>query len=614
MDAEASGKAPMAEASGLLRRQSRLIDEQIGLARNERFRNRIKAIRDLALSAGVLTLIGAASLTLWNARNASGLVVEALTTPPAMVAQGMDGTVLAGRLLDRLSAMQAATDSSRAPATFGSNWGNDLSVEVPQTGVSASELWRMLRQTLGAETRLSGDLIERDGQLTLTTRIHSNPGQSVSGAVGDLDRLLDETAQAVYRQAQPYRYSVWLNRQGRGGNVAILQQLAASGDRTEQLWARVGLSVNAYVTDPELALSLAREALAMDPSFHKARWNVSDALAILGRQEEDLHELRLIERAMRRRDQRVTKVAQDQVLHSSRGTIAEYKADFVTVVKEGQIRGTLPDYAGNAPLARYTVSWASTALHDRKSARQALAVADRSAEPQQEYSAYTAALIAEERGDLPGAAQLVRTALSIGDANQESGWLPQYRAAMARILLRAGDRAAANSLLSVMREDCYPCMIIRGQAAALDGRWSEAERQLLRATTLGPSLPTAWQALGQVRLRRGDGAGAVLAFTEAAQRGPLWADPLKFWGEALAASGDHRGACRKYSQAAERAPRWGALMLAWGRSLEAISRPDEALEKYQSALGMDLNALERADVNRRLDAIRSLSASDANRR
>ena len=75
------------------------------MARNERFRNRIKAIRDISLSAVVLAVVAGGVLTLSSAAKASGLVVEALTVPPRLVERGMDGKVLAGRLLDRLSAM-----------------------------------------------------------------------------------------------------------------------------------------------------------------------------------------------------------------------------------------------------------------------------------------------------------------------------------------------------------------------------------------------------------------------------------------------------------------------------------------------------------------------------
>lgn len=86
----------------------------------------------------------------------------------------------------------------------------------------------------------------------------------------------------------------------------------------------------------------------------------------------------------------------------------------------------------------------------------------------------------------------------------------------------------------------------------------------------------------------------------ATAKAPRWADPLKYWGDALAAGGDHRGAIRKYRDAAERAPRWGGLHLAWGKALEVAGKQAEAAERYRAAATMDLSATERAEVGARL--------------
>jgi tetratricopeptide (TPR) repeat protein len=103
-------------------------------------------------------------------------------------------------------------------------------------------------------------------------------------------------------------------------------------------------------------------------------------------------------------------------------------------------------------------------------------------------------------------------------------------------------------------------------------------------------------------MARGDVAGAIDFYEQAIERGPRWADPQKYWGDALMAQGDEAGAIRKYRAAADRAPQWGALHLAWGRALEAQGRRDQAREKYEQAARMDLSAADRVEVVRRLGA------------
>ena len=97
--------------------------------------------------------------------------------------------------------------------------------------------------------------------------------------------------------------------------------------------------------------------------------------------------------------------------------------------------------------------------------------------------------------------------------------------------------------------------------------------------------------------------------TQAVERDPRWADPQKYWGDALMAQGDEAGVIRKYRAAADRAPQWRALHLALGRALEAQGRRDQARETYTEAARMDLSAADRAEVVRGLGAAGTASAA-----
>ncbi len=77
----------------------------------------------------VAVFIGAA---IWDAAHDDGLVIEAFQVPPDMAARGLTGQTVASQLLDKLSALQAATDSARTPTSYTNNWGNDIKVENPQ--------------------------------------------------------------------------------------------------------------------------------------------------------------------------------------------------------------------------------------------------------------------------------------------------------------------------------------------------------------------------------------------------------------------------------------------------------------------------------------------------
>lgn len=134
MAAEASGRAPPGAALRVLQAQEALLREQTGLARNERFRNRIKAVRDLSIAAAVLLLLLAAGSMVWSARRADEVVLQAFAVPPAMAAEGLTGDAVAGELLDRMGAIQTAAETwtifSQAEAR---GEGETVRLEIPQT-------------------------------------------------------------------------------------------------------------------------------------------------------------------------------------------------------------------------------------------------------------------------------------------------------------------------------------------------------------------------------------------------------------------------------------------------------------------------------------------------
>src|SRR5215831_878062 len=104
-----------ADARVFLRKQSTMLDYQLQSLREverlqlshlrwRRFNDQMRgALQILVLLVGTVIAIGFGAL-LWNAHEAKGLVVQPLRTPPDLAAKGLDGTVLAERLLDKLNA------------------------------------------------------------------------------------------------------------------------------------------------------------------------------------------------------------------------------------------------------------------------------------------------------------------------------------------------------------------------------------------------------------------------------------------------------------------------------------------------------------------------------
>ncbi|MEI9932471.1 MAG: hypothetical protein WDM89_18520 [Rhizomicrobium sp.] len=104
--------------------------------------------------------------------------------PPDLANSGLTGQAAAAKLQDKLSAMQAATGSARPAASYSNNWGNDIKVEIPDTGVSIGEVYRYLSTASATRhTSPAKSTVARAASRS-PRRSGGDPGTTVTGAEG----------------------------------------------------------------------------------------------------------------------------------------------------------------------------------------------------------------------------------------------------------------------------------------------------------------------------------------------------------------------------------------------------------------------------------------------
>jgi len=621
MEAEASGKAPTGEASALLRRHSALIDEQIGLARNERFRNRIRSVRDAAIAVMVVALVVAAGAVVWSASRTTGLVIQPFSVPPELVEDGLDGRAVAAVFQDELVRLDVTTDSARPPTSFRNDWSEGITVEVEAGGLSLTDTYRALVRWLGNETYINGGLSRTTSGLELVIRSSDGTAVTLQGPVDRPSDLMRQATERFYERTQPYRYAIYLNNSGfalpagperqalQDRSRTIMTVLLSSPSETERLWGYNGLQ---FVSDGSAreAIAILQGGLEIDPEHPLLLFNLASLRDFLGRDEAAFLAAQRAARSLtnHRNQVKISANRQISVPIMVQARLAELQGDWTQALDlrtEGMSEIQDQFWSDNARRRLGT-------LIALRRASEALDLNARlNLEEGTDY--YRVTLItpffprAEAAASLEQWPQAV-AALEAFEAEvapnlpaRTSGARSTFvwpRLAYARA--RNGDLAGAQALIATTPLDCYLCVRERARIAELAGDRAAADRWSAEARRQGPSLPFAFAERGQMLMARGDTAGAIDFYEQAIERGPRWADPQKYWGDSLLAQGDEAGAIRKYRAAADRAPRWGALHLAWGRALEAQGRREQAREKYAEAARMDLSAADRAEVKRRL--------------
>ena len=104
-----------------------------------------------------LHLASAVAAEIWSATHADGLVIEAFSVPPDLAEKRTDRRSGGGESARPAFAIAGGNgfEAGRQRA-YANNWGSDIKVQIPDTGVSIGEVNRYLRNLLGRETHISG--------------------------------------------------------------------------------------------------------------------------------------------------------------------------------------------------------------------------------------------------------------------------------------------------------------------------------------------------------------------------------------------------------------------------------------------------------------------------
>jgi tetratricopeptide (TPR) repeat protein len=588
------GREYLREQTRLARLQSEQIEEENVTRRRILKLEHSSAVFKLLLELAVAAVITIAAIVLgaavWSAATDSGLVVESFAVPPDLAQRGLTGDVVASRLLDKLAALQYATQSNRAPSSYANNWGSDIKVQIPDTGVSIGEFVRLLHTWLGHQTRISGEIWRTANGIAVTARAGGTTSPTFTGTDADLDRLIQQAAEAVYRATQPYRYAVYLANAGRNKEAQdAYESLIASGSEQDRAWAYIGIE-NIYTgnAQEEKARAALENALAIRPGFIMAYINLSGLDGQLQRDEEQLALARKVEEHMRGpRDPDMGELAWQHEVFAAQEQLDIALGDFAGAVAASRQFQKLPEFNGQVANDRANALQTIAFMHDGAAVREGYAALPVTQSPfgklQQDANyAFAQFILGDPHVVLAKRAEFDMFLEKLGPVGHTSS-LRQFYPFLALATAMTGDARTAHALIDKTPVDCTICLRQRGNIDARERNWGGADYWFARAVKDAPSPPFAWTDWGRAKLTQGDEAGAIAKFEIAHEKGPHFADPLEGWGEALILKNRSDLALAKFEEAAKYAPNWERLHRKWGEALSYLGRKDEAAKQFALA-------------------------------
>jgi tetratricopeptide (TPR) repeat protein len=514
-----------------------------------------------AIVAGCIGL--GAIVMVRDALASRSVVIDSFEIAPNVAAQLPSGRIVAAGLLDVLTRIQSATRSSADHRSLSNAWTNDIEIDLPETGVSIGKLERVLKQRLGHDLHIDGDLVATaHGGLALTVRGTGIMPKTFADEGRDVDKLVNQAGEYVFGQSQPGLWTAYLGNNNRNDDAIRFAQSAymasVPGERPYILnyWANA-LSAGGPAAMEE-ALRMYRETIRLKPDFWIGYSNEMFALVALGREEEAVEAGRQLIKAAGGRPGRAT-----GDLYQNYDTLiwdlAVVKAELIADIDAHGGVGTTT-YASGAE--NLTVAATDVQLHDPESAELRLRSTrvDPSVMPDVALAALARALLAEEAGDFKRAAAVwdeYRVAYADPAVAAQN---PQQSCWSAGSYQRTGQPSKADAALAAVGALTFTdCERFRADVLDLRGDWAGAQAWYAKAAKLAPSVPTSYYSWGLALARHGDLDGAAAKFEAANRAGPHWADPLKAWGDVLAKQGRRTDALARYDAALKYAPNWKQL-------------------------------------------------------
>jgi len=600
-------------AAAFLEKQSHLADLQIdnlqkidefelSHLRWRRFNDQMRGMLQVIAALFALAVFAGLCAAIWSAAHENGLIIEAFSVPPDMAARGLTGQTLAAQLQDKLAAMQSATDTARPASSYANNWGDDIKVQIPETGVSVGEFYRLLVSWFGRQTHITGEVWHDGDMVSITARAGAGPGATVTGEEKDIASLLQKAAEEVYRQTQPYRYATYVSENGKNDRLAetIMRQLAAEGATPrERAWALSGLAYDALSSaDLPRALAQQRAAIALDRNFAMSWDNVKWYEGVLGHEENSLKGGREAVRLMQGNvEGELTERARTLTLLLDRGDTEADIGDYSAALSDYSAAARLPEYSGEAEGARESAAFALALQHDLGAARaqwQNLPATDAGTQDGRISSLPNLYADLADWHAVLSTRVAAEAALQRGYFRHQAAQLiwPYFAWALAN-MARAAD---AEALIGKTPVDCDVCLRVRGKIAALTHDWTGAAHWFEIVSRRTPSIPFADTDWGQMLLAKGDYDGAIAHFTVANRKGPHFADPLEMWGEALIRESRSDLALAKFEEANKYAPNWGRLHLKWGEALLWSGDKAGAEKQFAIAAARVLPAADESEL------------------
>lgn len=224
------------------------------------------------------------------------ILLESFAVPKNIEAQGYSGQALANKLLDQFVFIKTHSATTKKGIIFEPVWEQTkLEIKVEGVGVSITSVSQYIRNLLGLETsRVVSEIVlidEKTNLISLTTRILGKPTKTFCGKLENLDSLLLQASEHIYKYTQPYILAAYFSEFDKKACLETIQYLLSNKPTEDDCW---GYNLWGILLEKEGNYKEATEkyrlSIELNPHFANPHYNLGQLLALGDKREEAIAE------------------------------------------------------------------------------------------------------------------------------------------------------------------------------------------------------------------------------------------------------------------------------------------------------------------------------------
>lgn len=239
-----------------------------------------KSIRKIMINLIILILVLVLIIIICRELKTNFVLIEPFEVPQEFEKKGYTGRAITNKLIDQINLIRITGKTSKDIMSIMPIWSNkELKIELPGTGISLNSILQYIKRFFGREQiRIVGEIVIYNKLMYATIRVSGKPAKTFSGELENLDKILYQAAEHIFKYTRPYILASYLHKiDKKDACLETIQHILSNEPFDDDDYAYILWGIVLHEKgDLEDAIAKYQEAIELNPkeAYAYLNWGV----------------------------------------------------------------------------------------------------------------------------------------------------------------------------------------------------------------------------------------------------------------------------------------------------------------------------------------------------